>query len=104
MASKVKAKKGARKSGLKLKQPVQRAGRTSTSRLSSKNQLTVPVDILRRVGLEAGDEVEFAVNDTGLIELKKYDKRRALDELVAKYGNLFADFNLVEERKSAWPE
>ncbi len=104
MAPKVKAKKTARKPALKRKVPVQRAGRTSTSRLSSKNQLTVPVDILRRVGLEAGDEVEFVVNDAGFIELSKYDKMRALDELVAKYGDLFADFDLSEERKSAWPE
>ena len=104
MAPKVKAKKTANKPALKRKVPVQRAGRTSTSRLSSKNQLTVPVDILRRVGLEAGDEVEFVVNDAGFIELSKYDKMRALDELVAKYGDLFADFDLSEERKSAWPE
>ena len=104
MAPKVKAKKTANKPALKRKVPVQRAGRTSTSRLSSKNQLTVPVDILRRVGLEAGDEVEFVVNNAGFIELRKYDKMRALDELAAKYGDLFADFDLAEERKSAWPE
>lgn len=104
MAPKVKAKKSARKPIKKIKAPLQRAGRTSTSRLSSKNQLTVPVDIVRAVGLEAGDEVEFAVNNAGFIELRKYDKMRALDELVAKYGDLFADFDLAEERKSAWPE
>lgn len=104
MAPKVKVKKTAKKPALKRKVPMQRAGRTSTSRISSKNQVTVPVDILRRVGLEAGDEVEFVVNDAGFIELRKYDKMRALDELVAKYGDLFADFDLAEERKSAWPE
>jgi AbrB family looped-hinge helix DNA binding protein len=104
MAPKVKVKKSAQRPALKSKQPVQRAGRTSTSRLSSKNQLTVPVDILRRVGLEAGDEVEFVVNNAGFIELRKYDKMRVLDELVAKYGDLFADFDLAEERKSSWPE
>ena len=107
MALKVKAKKSpikrARKSVV-VKKPAQRKGRTSTSRLSSKNQLTVPVDILRSVGLMAGDEVEFVVNNAGFIEVRKFDKMRALDELIAKYGDMFADFDLAEERKSSWPE
>ena len=104
MVSKVKAKKSARKPARKVTAPVQRKGRTSTSRLSSKNQLTVPVDILRSVGLEAGDEVEFVVNNAGFIEVRKSDRMRQLDELVTKYGDLFAHFDLVEERKSSWPE
>lgn len=104
MVPKVKAKKSTQKPTKKIKTPVQRAGRTSTSRLSSKNQLTVPVDIVRAVGLEAGDEVEFAVNNAGFIELRKYDKMRALDELIAKFGDLYVDFDLAKERKSAWPE
>ena len=103
MALKVKAKKSPIKRARKpvvVKKPAQRKGRTSTSRLSSKNQLTVPVDILRSVGLKAGDEVEFALNDAGFIELRSYDKMRALDELAAKYGDLFADFDLEAERDS----
>ena len=104
MAPKVKAKKSARKPAKKIKAPLQRAGRTSTSRLSSKNQLTVPVGILRRVGLEVGDDVEFVVNDAGLIELRKYDRMRLLDELIAKFGDIYVDFDLTEERKSSWPE
>jgi bifunctional DNA-binding transcriptional regulator/antitoxin component of YhaV-PrlF toxin-antitoxin module len=104
MVSKVKVKKSVGKPTRKVKAPVQRKGRTSTSRLSSKNQLTVPVDILRRVGLVAGDEVEFVVNNAGFIEVRKYDRMRQLDELAAMYGDLFANFNLTEERKSSWPE
>ena len=104
MVLKVKAKKSTGKPAKKIKAPQKRAGRTSTSRLSSKNQLTVPVDILRRVGLEVGDEVEFALNNAGFIELRKYDKMRALDELIAKFGDLYVDFDLAKERKSAWPE
>jgi len=96
MKPKVKAKKIAKK-------PIVRKGRTSTSRLSSKNQLTVPVDILRQVGLVAGDEVEFAVNNAGFIELRQSDAMRALDQLAAKYGDMYADFDLAKERKSAWP-
>ncbi len=101
MAPKVKAKKTTKKPALKSKVPVQRAGRTSTSRLSSKNQLTVPVDILRRVGLEAGDEVEFVVNDAGFIEvLRAPNINRELLKLAGKYGELFAGFDLEAERDS----
>jgi len=95
MASKVKASS-------KVKKPARRAGRTSTSRLSSKNQLTVPVDILRKVGLEAGDEVEFAVNDAGFIEVvRAVDSNRDLMKLAGSYSDLFADFDLAAER-DAW--
>ena len=101
MAPKVKAKKTAKRPVQKVNQPVQRKGRTSTSRLSSKNQLTVPVDILRRVGLEVGDEVEFVVNDAGFIEvLRAPNVNRDLIKLAGKYGDLFADFDLEAERDS----
>lgn len=100
MAPKVKAKKRASKPAKKIKVPLKRAGRTSTSRLSSKNQLTVPVDIVRAVGLVAGDEVEFALNDAGFIELKKYDRMQALNEFAAEFADLFVDFDLQAERDS----
>ena len=100
MAPKVKAKKTANKPALKRKVPVQRAGRTSTSRLSSKNQLTVPVDILRRVGLEAGDEVEFVVNDAGFIQIQVEGHANSVLNLVGKYGDLFTGFDLEAERDS----
>ena len=100
MVSKVKAKKTAKKPALKRKVPVQRAGRTSTSRLSSKNQLTVPVDILRRVGLEAGDEVEFVVNDAGFIQIQVEGQANPVLNLVGKYGDLFTGFDLDAERDS----
>jgi len=101
VAPKVKAKKSAKRPVTRPKQPAQRAGRTSTSRLSSKNQLTVPVDILRRVGLEAGDEVEFVVNGAGFIEvLRAPNVNRDLLKLAGKYGELFADFDLEAERDS----
>jgi bifunctional DNA-binding transcriptional regulator/antitoxin component of YhaV-PrlF toxin-antitoxin module len=101
MAPKVKVKKSAKRPVPKPKQPAQRAGRTSTSRLSSKNQLTVPVDILRRVGLEAGDEVEFVVNDAGFIEvLRAPNVNRDLLKLAGKYGELFEGFDLEAERDS----
>lgn len=101
MAPKVKAKKTANKPTLKRKVPVQRAGRTSTSRLSSKNQLTVPVDILRRVGLEVGDEVEFVVNDAGFIQIQVEGQANPVLNLVGAFPGIFDEFDQEKER-AAW--
>ena len=101
MAPKVKVKKSAKRAAPKPKQPAQRAGRTSTSRLSSKNQLTVPVDILRRVGLEAGDEVEFVVNDAGFIQIQVMADAHPVLNLVGAFPGIFDEFDQEKER-AAW--
>jgi len=101
MAPKVKVKKSAKRPAPKPKQPAQRAGRTSTSRLSSKNQLTVPVDILRRVGLEAGDEVEFVVNDAGFIQIQVMADAHPVLNLVGAFPGVFDEFDQEKER-AAW--
>lgn len=100
MAPKVKAKKSARKPAKKIKTPLQRAGRTSTSRLSSKNQLTVPVSILRAVGLAAGDEVEFTVNNAGFIEIQSAISSNSVLDLVGAFPGVFDGFDQDEERAS----
>ena len=63
MANKVKVKKAV---------PVKavRRGRKSTSKISPKNQLTVPVDILRKSGIKQGDLVDFQINEDGAIEVR----------------------------------
>lgn len=117
MVTKVKAKKAATSAGKKpvkkamankavKKAPVKkakksaRAGRTSTSKLSSKNQLTVPVDILRSIGLTTGDEVEFSINDAGFIEVKPVvSELNPVLELAGKYSKAFKNFNLAQERE-----
>ena len=117
MVTKVKAKTAAKAAGKKptkkaaavkavKKAPVDkakksaRAGRTSTSKLSSKNQLTVPVDILRSIGLTTGDEVEFSVNDAGFIEVKPVvSELNPVLELAGKYSNAFKNFDLAKERE-----
>ena len=93
MAGKVKAKKRVAKAPKAL-----RRGRTSTSKLSSKNQVTVPVDILRQVGIGAGDNVEFAVNDAGYIEVRP----TGANNLVGHEGlftEVFKGFDLTKERQ-----
>ncbi len=104
MASKVKVKKSLIKSTRKLvvvKKPAQRKGRTSTSRLSSKNQLTVPVDILRSVGLKAGDEVEFVVSSTGFIQIEIVGSSNSVLDLVGAFPGVFDTFDQEKER-AAW--
>ena len=100
MVLKVKAKKSASKPVKKIKVPLKRAGRTSTSRLSSKNQLTVPVDILRRVGLEVGDEVEFVVNNAGFIQIEFVGTRNSVLDLVGAFPGVFDEFDQESERAS----
>ena len=117
MVTKVKAKTAAKAVGKKpvkkvavvkavKKAPVDkakksaRAGRTSTSKLSSKNQLTVPVDILRSIGLTTGDEVEFSVNDAGFIEVKPVLEENPIMRLVGIGTDIYKDFDLEKDRES----
>lgn len=39
------------------------------SRVSSKNQVTLPVDVMKRAGVRAGDDVVARVSDAGEIVL-----------------------------------
>ena len=117
MVTKVKAKTAAKAAGKRpakkaavvkavKKAPVDkakksaRAGRTSTSKLSSKNQLTVPVDILRSIGLTTGDEVEFSVNDAGFIEVKPVLEENPIMRLVGIGTDIYKDFDLEKDRES----
>lgn len=100
MYSKVKGKK---KSTKVVGSRKVRAGRTSTSRISSKNQVTVPVDILRAIGLAAGDQVEFVANEN-VIEVKPLQKDvHKQHKIMALAGDMtayYVDFDLAAERAS----
>ena len=101
MVSKVKGKK-------KVSPPKTRAGRTSTSRISSKNQVTIPVDILRTIGLQAGDDVEFAITSEGVIAITALDKGpRKQHKIMALAGDMteyYDGFDLAAERGSWDPQ
>ena len=103
MVSKVKTKKSAA--------PVrQRKGRTSTSRISSQHQVTVPVDILRASGIREGDEVVFVINSAGAIEIRKEIAAveralaKSLADLAACADGFPNGFNWEKERAAAWRE
>jgi len=82
--------------------PVQRAGRTSTTRLSSKNQITIPVEILRKAGFKVGDTMNCTVDEEGKIELARPENR--ILSLLGAGNGIFDDFDLEAERADAWPE
>jgi AbrB family looped-hinge helix DNA binding protein len=50
------------------------------TRLSTKNQVTIPVDVLREAGLAPGDEVLVRVTGPGRVELER------ADDLVARWA------------------
>ena len=99
-AKKVAAVKAVKKAPVDKAKKSARAGRTSTSKLSSKNQLTVPVDILRSIGLTTGDEVEFSVNDAGFIEVKPVLEENPIMRLVGIGTDIYKDFDLEKDRES----
>ena len=78
------------------------AGLKKKGRINSKNQVTIPADILRASGLQAGDDVEFAVNDAGFIEARKAEDKNLFLELARVAGDTYRGFNLEEERLRAW--
>ncbi len=88
----------------------QRKGRTSTSRISSKHQVTVPVDILRASGLRDGDAVTFVITSDGAIEMRKKLAERernwqnVLDSLANCASDFPRDFDWEKERAAAWGE
>ena len=51
--------------------------------ISRKNQVTLPVDILRAAGLEPGDDVRIHVVGPGRLELAR------ADELVEEFAGVF---------------
>ena len=77
-------------------------GLKKKGRINSKNQVTIPADILRASGLQAGDDVEFAVNDAGFIEARKVEVKNLFLELSRVAGDTYRGFNLEEERLRAW--
>jgi len=96
MAGKVKAKKVGKKSTAKSP----RRGRATSSRISSKNQITIPVEVLREVNLKPGDKVEFMIDKQERIILAPSDQatwKKSLMELASMTG-MWDGFDLRKER------
>lgn len=93
MKAKVKAKK---KTAAVAKT---RKGRTTATRLSAKNQITLPVDILRKAGFTVGDTINCTINKEGRIELSPPEN--PMLELAGIATGLYAGYDLRADR-DAW--
>ena len=95
MVAKVKAKK-------KPRAVKTRKGRTTTTRLSSKNQVTLPVEIIRKAGFKVGDTLNCAVTKEGKIELSPPEN--PIMSLIGAGNGIFDDLDWEAERADAWGE
>ena len=87
---------------IEVKERAQRAGRTMTTRVSAKNQITIPVDILRKAGFTVGDTINCTVNEEGKIQLSKPENR--IMSLLGAGNGIYDDFDWAKERADAWRE
>ena len=71
------------------------------SKVSSKNQVTIPVSVLRAAGLSAGDDVVIRVAGQGRLEVER------ADDLIARFaGSVPAGTyprGHLDELRDEWP-
>jgi bifunctional DNA-binding transcriptional regulator/antitoxin component of YhaV-PrlF toxin-antitoxin module len=69
--------------------------------ISSKNQVTLPVDALRAAGLQPGDDLRVQVAGPGRLELIR------ADELVGEFAGVFDESTYpegyLEKLRREWP-
>ena len=80
---------------------LQRKGRTTTTRLSSKNQVTIPVEILRKAGFKVGDTINCTVDDEGKVLLTHPEN--PMLQFAGIATGVYDNFDLRAERDS-WDE
>lgn len=102
MKSKVKAKEKAKEKSVSAQMKQVRRGRSSTSRISAKHQITIPVEVLRNSNLQIGDDVEVTVNDEGVVEVKKIAPINPFQALADAAGDTYIGFDLEKERAESW--
>jgi len=62
---------------------VQRRSRRGVARISSKNQITIPVETLRKAGLKSGSEVRIEAEGAGRIVVRRNE------DAVHRYAGIF---------------
>jgi bifunctional DNA-binding transcriptional regulator/antitoxin component of YhaV-PrlF toxin-antitoxin module len=71
-----------------------------TSRLSSKNQLTLPVAIMRSAGVSPGDSFQIQVEGPGAISIHLANK--AVDEVAGSLTGVYPK-DALEKLRAEWP-
>lgn len=69
------------------------------SPISSKRQVTLPVEVLREAGIGAGDLVWITSDNPGVITIERLPSR--WDDLVGAFPGLYEGFDVGDER-DAW--
>ena len=70
------------------------------AKVQENKALLVPNEIIEKLNLQEGDEVEFALNDAGFIEAKPVvSELNPVLELAGKYSKAFKNFDLGKERE-----
>lgn len=70
------------------------------AKVQENKALLVPIEIIEKLNLQEGDEVEFSLNDAGFIEVKPVvSELNPVLELAGKYSKAFKNFDLAKERE-----
>ena len=76
----------------------------ATSTMTTKGQVTIPLDVRRRLGLDAGDRIEFVEIEDGMFAIKPaIDDVRSLKGLLRKPSEpvSVADMNAAVRARGA---
>jgi AbrB family looped-hinge helix DNA binding protein len=72
------------------------------STISRKNQITIPVEVLREAGLRPGDDVQLRTMGVGRLELVR--TRDPVAEFAGIFGADVYPAGYLEELRRDWPE
>lgn len=70
------------------------------AKVQENKALLVPIEIIEKLYLQEGDEVEFSVNDAGFIEVEVVERVSPILGLVGIGTGIYKDFDLQKDRES----
>lgn len=85
---------------LHMAEEVKRTRRAGVTRLSAKNQVTIPVSVLAKTGVKAGDDLRVEAAGPGRIVLVR--AKDPLEELFGSVGGDVYPDRYLEELRGEW--